>query len=51
MRTVGEVILRVVQDVVRSEGPHQIDLSGAAHAGDLSAQGLGQLHGVGAHAA
>ena len=49
-RPVGEVILRVVEDVISPEGAHQIGLPGAAHAGDLRSKVLGQLHGVGADA-
>ncbi len=48
---VGEVVAGVVDDVVGAEGSHQVELRGAAHAGDLGAEGLGQLHGVAADAA
>ena len=36
----------VVDDVVGAEGPDQVELAGAGHAGDLGSEGLGQLHGI-----
>ena len=48
---VGEVLARVVDDVVGAEGADQVHLRGAAHAGDLGAERLGDLHGEAAHAA
>ena len=47
---VGEVVTGVVDDVVGTEGAHQVELRGAAHAGDLRPERLGQLHGVAADA-
>ena len=41
----------VVDDVVGAEGVHEVDLRGAADAGDLGAERLRQLDGVGADAA
>ena len=42
---VGEVVAGVVDDVVGAERADQVDLGGAAHAGDLGAERLGDLHG------
>src|SRR6266566_7468231 len=47
---VGEVLARVVDHVIRADGADQIRLRRAAHAGDLGAEGLGDLHGERAHA-
>jgi hypothetical protein len=47
---VGEVIAGVVEDVVGTEGGHEIDLGRAADPGDLGSQLLGDLHGVTADA-
>ena len=41
----GEILASVVDHVVRTEGTDQLDVAGAAHAGDVGAQGLGDLHG------
>jgi len=49
--TVDEVIAGVVHHVVGTEQTHQIELGGAAHAGDLGTECLGQLHGIAADAA
>ena len=43
--TFGEVLLRVVDDVVGADRPDQVLLRRAAHAGHLSAERLGDLHG------
>ena len=48
---VGEVLAGVVDDVVGAQRGHQVDLRGAAHAGDLGAERLRQLDRVGADAA
>ena len=45
MLPVSEVLARVVDDVVRADGSDQVRLGRAAHAGDLGAVGLGDLHG------
>ena len=42
-----DVLARVVDDVVGAETPYQLDVGGAADAGDLSAQVLGDLDGEG----
>ena len=34
----GEVLLRVVDDLIRTEGPEQLEVPGAAHAGDVSTE-------------
>jgi len=46
----GEVSLRVVDDLVGAERPHQLHVSGAAHGGHVGAERLGDLHGEGADA-
>lgn len=43
--TPGEVLLRVVDDAVGADRPNQTQLGGAAHAGHLRTEGLGELHG------
>ena len=48
--TVGEVLSGVVDDVVGTDRADQVGLRGAAHTGDLCAEGLGELDGVGADA-
>jgi hypothetical protein len=45
----GEVLPGVVDDVVGAEGADQLDVAGAAHAGHVGAEGLGDLHGEGAN--
>ena len=40
----GEVLLRVVDDMIRAEGPHQLEVPGAGYAGDFRTEGLGDLH-------
>ena len=47
----GEVLARVVDDVVGAERADQLELAGAADAGHLGAHRLGDLHGEGADAA
>ena len=47
---VGEVFARVVDHMVGTDGPDQVHLRSAAYAGDFGAEGLGDLHGEGAHA-
>ena len=47
----GEVLLGVVDDVVGPDGVDQVHVSGAAHAGHLGSQCLGNLHREGADAA
>ena len=46
---VGEILRRVIDDVVGSEGPDQVDLGRAAHARDFGAEGLGNLDGKAAY--
>jgi hypothetical protein len=46
----GEVFPGVVDDVVGAERADQLHVSGAAHAGHLRAERLGDLDGEGAHA-
>src|SRR5680860_812972 len=41
----GEVLPGVVDDVAGAERADQLDVAGAAHAGDVGAEGLGDLHG------
>src|ERR687893_3008252 len=48
--TSGEVLLGVVDDVVCAERSDQLYVPRAAHAGHLSVEGLGDLHGEGPHA-
>jgi hypothetical protein len=48
---VGEVLPGVIDDVVGAERPHQVQLAGAADAGDFRSQCLGDLHGVAADTA
>jgi hypothetical protein len=43
--SVGNAGARVVDHVVRADGPDQVHLRGAAYAGDFGAVGLGDLHG------
>ena len=40
----GEVLLGVVDDSIRSQGPNQLEVPGAAHAGDFRTKRLGDLH-------
>ena len=47
----GEVVLQVVDDVVGAEGSHELDVPGAADAGDMGAEVLGELHCGGAERA
>src|SRR5215212_7977103 len=47
----GEVLARVVDDSIRPDRANHVHLLGAAHAGDVRAERLGDLHGKGAHAA
>jgi hypothetical protein len=47
----GEVGFRVVDDMVGTERPDHVDVTGAAHTRDLGAQRLGDLDGERAHAA
>ena len=47
----GEILLRVIDDAIGAEGADQVDISGAADAGDFRAEGFGDLHGEGADAA
>ena len=51
LAAVGEVLPGVIDDLIGADRADKIDLCGAGHAGDLGAEGLGQLHGVGADAA
>src|SRR5206468_8923236 len=48
--TLGEVLLRVVDDVVCADRSDQVHGPRAAHAGHLGAEGLGDLHGERPHA-
>ena len=47
----GEVFPGVVDDVIRAERAHELDVSRAAYTGDFGAPGFRDLHGVGSHAA
>ena len=47
----GEVLARVVDDVIRTDGSDHLHLRGAAHAGYVRAERLGDLHGIGPHSA
>jgi hypothetical protein len=47
----GEVLGRVVDDAGGAERAHELQVPGAAHAGDLRAERRGDLHGVAADAA
>jgi hypothetical protein len=42
---VSEVLARVVDHVIGADRSDQVRLGRAAHAGDLGAEGLGDLHG------
>src|SRR4051794_17191234 len=44
LRTLGEVFLRVVYDVIGADGSNEIDISRAAHARDFSPKCLCYLH-------
>ena len=46
-----EVLARVVDDMVGAERSDQLDVAGAAYAGDLGPEGLRDLDGIGADAA
>ena len=48
--TAGEVLLRVIDDVIRVKGPDQLELPGAAHASDFRTERLGDLHRKRPHA-
>src|SRR6266511_6104220 len=50
IHTVGEVLLRVVDDMVGADGADEIDLPSAAHAGDLRSEGFRKLHRAGSDA-
>src|SRR3954468_21482251 len=47
---VCEVVAGVVDDMIGAEGSDRVHLRGAAHTGHLGSEGLGDLHGEGAHA-
>src|SRR5947207_5243288 len=47
-RGYSEVLFRVVDDLVGSEGLYEFQIRGAAHSGDLRSEGLRQLDGRGA---
>src|SRR5688500_860765 len=51
VRPIGEVLSGVVDDMIGTQGSHKIEFRGAADAGDLGSESLGQLYGVTAHAA
>ena len=46
-----EVLAGVVDHVVGAEGPDEVGLRGAAHAGHVSTERMGQLDGEGADTA
>src|SRR6266498_2429029 len=48
--TLGEVLLRVVDEVVCADRSDHFNVPRAAHAGHLGAEGLGDLHGERPHA-
>src|SRR5215211_3670009 len=45
----GEILARVVDDVIGADGSDHLHLRGAAHAGYVCAERLGDLHGVDPH--
>ena len=47
----GDAVCGVVDDVVGADRSHQVHAPGAAHAGHLGAERLGELHGQAAHGA
>ena len=46
----GEVLARVVDDVVGAQRADQVDVPRTAHGGDVSSECLGDLHGEAADA-
>src|SRR5207253_2311429 len=46
---VGEILLCVIDDMVRADRADQVHIPGAAHAGYLGAEYLRDLHGEGPH--
>src|SRR5215212_8912107 len=46
----GEVLARVVDDMIRPDRANHLHLLGAANSGDVRAERLGDLHGKGANA-
>src|SRR5205085_8389851 len=49
LRTLGEIFLRVIDNVIGAEGSNQFHISPTAYAGHFSAERLGDLNGEGAH--
>src|ERR1035437_9795997 len=50
LATLGEVIPRVVDDPVRADRLHQVNVPRTAYAGHIRAKRLGDLHAESAHA-
>src|SRR6266542_6945052 len=50
LRAFGEILLGVVNDAIRADGPHHVYLRRTAYAGHICAEGLGDLHCERAHA-
>jgi hypothetical protein len=47
----GEVLLRVIDDMIRAYGPCDVQVPRTTHGCHLSAEGFGNLHGECAHTA
>ena len=45
----GEIFFGVIDHLTGAEFSHHVHISGAAHAGHIGAERLGDLHGEGAH--
>ena len=50
LAAVGEVVAGVIDDMVGTDRADQVRLPGAAYAGDLRPENLGELHGIAADA-
>src|SRR5260370_11375958 len=48
--TFGEILFSVINDMIRADGPYHVQIPGAANAGHLRAEGLGDLHSEGTDA-
>src|ERR1051326_4692134 len=46
----GEILSSIIEDALGAEGAHHLHVPGAAHAGHMSAERLGDLHREGANA-
>src|SRR5437667_10595149 len=45
----GEILLGIINDVICADGPYHAQIPGAAYAGDIRAERLGDLHGERTH--